>query len=330
MTLRRVTDLDVKLLRSFAEIVDRGGFAAAQTALNVSQSVLSGHVKTLEVRLGFVLCKRGPGGFKLLPEGERVYQAAKELFAAIDDFKLNVGEIGDEMSGELRIAVEDGIIAHPSCRLPQAFRTFGSRAGKGVRLRVETMAGYQAISQVADGTAHVAISVSSVRARDLWTQALFDEVVDLYCGASHPLFRVPEHEITPAMLASFPYASRGHLESKSLSMITSGFRRGDVGLGSDAHLLLVLTGRNLGFVPRHLASPFVQTGRLRAICAEGTRHTTPIRVVIRDSASETKLVALMRSCIVMAHGPAAQPMPVERGKIPDFADAGLHLAYSTA
>ena len=39
---------------------------------------MSEHLKTLEIRLGFVLCKRGPGGFKLLPEGERVYKAAVE------------------------------------------------------------------------------------------------------------------------------------------------------------------------------------------------------------------------------------------------------------
>src|SRR5438034_1710130 len=102
--LRQVSDLDIKLLRSFSEIVDRGGFAAAQSSLNISQSVMSEHVKTLEIRLGFTLCKRGPGGFKLLPEGEAVYKAAKELFGAIDGFKAEISEISEEISGELVIA----------------------------------------------------------------------------------------------------------------------------------------------------------------------------------------------------------------------------------
>jgi DNA-binding transcriptional LysR family regulator len=299
--LRQVTDLDLRLLRSFAEIVDRGGFAAAQAALNISQSVMSEHLKTLEVRLGFVLCKRGPGGFKMLPEGERVYKAAKQLFAAIDDFKLDIGEIGDEMSGELTVAVEDEIVTNPLCRLPEALRLFGERVGNRVRLRLEIMVGYQAISHVADGSAHLGISLSDARAREVHALTLFEEVVDLYCGVGHPLFEVPDHEITEAMLAGFPYSSRGHLESKNLSLVTREYRRGDIGLGSQAQLTLVLSGRDLGYVPQHLAVSFVAARRLRAVRPDITRRTAPIHVISRESGSEGKLVALLRSCVVMAH-----------------------------
>ena len=201
--LRQVSDLDLRLLRSFSEIVDRGGFAGAQATLNISQSVMSEHLKTLEVRLGFVLCRRGPGGFKLLPEGERVYKAAKQLFASIDEFKLDIGEIGDEMSGELAVAVEDEVVTNPSCRLPEALRLFAERAGNRARLRLECMVGYQAVSRVADGSAHLGISLSSARSRDLYAQPLFEEVVDLCCGVGHPLFEVPDQEITEATLASY-------------------------------------------------------------------------------------------------------------------------------
>jgi DNA-binding transcriptional LysR family regulator len=303
--LRQVTDLDLRLLRCFAEIVDRKGFAAAQAALNISQSVMSEHLKTLEIRLGFVLCKRGPGGFKLLPEGERVYKAAKQLFASIDDFKLDIGEIGDEVSGELTLAVEDEIVTNPQCHLPEAIRLFGERAGNRVRLRVETMVGYQAISHVADGSAQLGISLSDARARDLYAQPLFEEVVELYCGVGHPLFDVPDHEITEAMLATFPYSSRGHLEPKSLSLVTREYRRGDVGLGSQAQLTLVLSGRDIGYVPQHLAVPFVAARRLRSVRPDIMQRTANIHVVSRESTSERKLVALLRSCIVVAHTPSA-------------------------
>lgn len=302
---RQVTDLDLRLLRSFAEIVDRGGFAAAQAALNISQSVMSEHLKTLEVRLGFVLCKRGPGGFKLLPEGERVYKAAKELFASIDHFKLDIGEIGDEMSGEVTIVVEDEIVTNPECRLPEALRLFGQRAGDRVRLRVENMVGYQAISHVADGSAHLGLSLSDARSRDLCAQVLFEETVDLYCGVGHALFEVPDHEISEATLASYPYSSRGHLESKNLSLITRDYRRGDVGIGSQAQLALVLSGRDLGYVAQHLAGPFLASRRIRPVRPDITRRIAPIHVVSRDTSSEGKLVALLRACLRIAHGPGA-------------------------
>jgi DNA-binding transcriptional LysR family regulator len=303
--LRQVSDLDLRLLRSFAEIVDRGGFAAAQASLNISQSVMSEHLKTLEVRLGFTLCKRGPGGFKLLPDGERVYKASKQLFAAIEDFKLDIGEIGDEMSGEVTLAVEDEIVTNPACRLPEALRLFGQRVGNRVRLRIENMVGYQAISRVADGTAHLGISLSDARARDLYAQPLFEEVVELYCGIGHPLFDMPDREITEAVLASYPYSSRGHLEPKVLLSLAQDYRRGDTGIGSQAHLALVLSGRDVGYLSQHLAAPFVDAKRLRAVRTDITRHHSSVQVIGRDSSSEGKLVSLLRSCLVMAHAPGA-------------------------
>lgn len=308
--LRQVTDLDLRLLRSFSEIVDRGGFAAAQAALNISQSVMSEHLKTLEVRLGFVLCKRGPGGFKLLPEGERVYAAAKQLFASIDSFKLDIGEIGDELSGEVSVVVEDEVITNPECRLPEALQLFSQRTGDRVRLRVESMVGYQAISHVADGSAHLAISLSDTRARDLASYHLFDETLDLFCGIGHSLFDRPDHQISEAMLATFPYSSRGHLEAKTLSIVTREFCRGDVGHGSQAQLTLVLSGRDLGYLPQHLAAPFVASGRLRCVRPDINRRSVPVHVISRESSGEGKLVAILRSCFVAAHRSGVTLAPV--------------------
>jgi DNA-binding transcriptional LysR family regulator len=299
--LSQVTDLDLRLLRSFAEIVDHGGFAAAQASLNISQSVLSEHLKTLETRLGFVLCKRGPGGFKLMPEGERVYKAAKQLFGAVDAFKGDIGEIGDEMSGEVVVAIEDEVVSNPNCRLPQALQIFGERVGRRVRLRVETMVGYQSIGRVADGSAHLGISVSDVRARDVSAQHIFDEVAELYCGKGHPLFDLPDHDITETQLASHPYSSRGHLEFREVSLITREYRPGDVGLGAQAQLTLILSGRDLGYLPSHFAAPFVHAGRLRSVRPDLTRRVVPVHVISRDVGPHGKLVALLRSCVIMAH-----------------------------
>ncbi|MDI5929670.1 LysR family transcriptional regulator [Rhizobium leguminosarum] len=301
LKLKQVTDLDLRLLRSFAEIVDRGGFAAAQAALNISQSVMSEHLKTLEVRLGFVLCKRGPGGFKLLPEGERVYKAAKQLFSALDDFKEGIAELGDELAGELVIAVEDEMITNPACRLPEALHMFGERVGRRARVRVELMVGYQAISNVADGSANLGLTVSDTYSRDVSAQHIFDEIGELCCGKGHPLFDVPDDQITEAQLAEFPYSSRGHLERKDVAAVTRDYRVGDVGLGGQAQLALALSGRNLGYIPLHVATPYIEAGRLRSVRPDITRRIVPVQIVCRDSGPYEKLIAKLRSCIVTAH-----------------------------
>ncbi|MFM7786129.1 MAG: LysR family transcriptional regulator, partial [Gammaproteobacteria bacterium] len=63
--LGQVTDLDLRLLRVFRTVVESGGFAAAELALNVGRSTISKQIKDLETRLGMRLCRRGRGGFAL-------------------------------------------------------------------------------------------------------------------------------------------------------------------------------------------------------------------------------------------------------------------------
>ena len=50
--LKQLSDVDLKLLRVFVQIVDCGSFTAAQAHLNISQSVLSERLKSLAIRLG--------------------------------------------------------------------------------------------------------------------------------------------------------------------------------------------------------------------------------------------------------------------------------------
>ena len=77
---------DMRLLRIFVTIVEAGGFAAAQTELNLSLSTISSHVAALESRLNLTLCRRGRAGFKLTEEGRAVYDEVKALFGRIEQF----------------------------------------------------------------------------------------------------------------------------------------------------------------------------------------------------------------------------------------------------
>src|SRR5688572_30519123 len=79
-------DIDLRLLRIFATIVECGGVTAAEPALNMANSTLSTHLATLEGRLGVRLCQRGRAGFGLTTAGERVYQAARRMFHSVEEF----------------------------------------------------------------------------------------------------------------------------------------------------------------------------------------------------------------------------------------------------
>ena len=54
--------MDLRQLRYFIGVAERGGFGAAASALNVAQSALSRHIKELEYELGGALLTRTARG----------------------------------------------------------------------------------------------------------------------------------------------------------------------------------------------------------------------------------------------------------------------------
>ena len=63
--LGQLHDPDLHLLRLFVTVVEAGGFSAAQGVLGLSQPSISQQMGRLETRLGYRLCSRGKGGFRL-------------------------------------------------------------------------------------------------------------------------------------------------------------------------------------------------------------------------------------------------------------------------
>jgi DNA-binding transcriptional LysR family regulator len=63
----------------FAEVVDRGGFAAAARALGMQRSKLSRRVAELEQRMGVRLLQRSTRQMALTPAGEQIYGHAHAL-----------------------------------------------------------------------------------------------------------------------------------------------------------------------------------------------------------------------------------------------------------
>jgi DNA-binding transcriptional LysR family regulator len=298
--LSQIYDLDLKLLRCFVTIVEERSFTAAQAALNLSQSTLSEYLKSLEIRLGTRLCQRGPKGFKLFREGEAVYHAAKELFAAVETFKQRASNLDEDASFELAIGIQDGIIENPKSRIHEAIRRF-SEYYPNVRFKIEIMLGFQMTGRVADGMTHVGIGLVNDQFRQLSFEHLFDEQAWICCGQSHPLFAVPDEELTREQIESAAYCNRGHLEYFHPERTRHAATRGDIGHGAHAHLTLILSGRNVGYVLDHLARPYLESGRLRVLRPDITRRIDPIAAVSGPASSGFKLARRFVDCLVDVH-----------------------------
>ncbi|MGO4112483.1 LysR family transcriptional regulator [Rhizobium ruizarguesonis] len=290
----------MKLLRCFCTIVDEGSFTSAQATLNLSQSVLSDYLKTLEVRLGTTLCQRGPKGFKLFSEGQVVYEAAKELFASIETFKQKAWTINDNVHGELVIGVQDSVIDNPDAFIPEAIERF-AEYHPNIRFRLEVMLGLQMPGKVADGLINVGIGMVTDQFEHLGFEPLFEETFVLCCSRKHPLANVPDHLITEEDIGETPFCNRGHLEGILPNPDMHYFRTpGDIGQGAHAKLALVLSGRNIGYVLRHVARHHIESGALRVIKPQLT-YSAPINAVTKLNSPKFKLAQRFVDSLVDIH-----------------------------
>src|SRR5260370_18599560 len=95
--------MDLRQLRYFVAVAERGGFGAAASALNVAQSALSRHVKELEHELGGALLERGARGVSVTESGMVLLARGRWLLRPIDDIKSQVRPENREPTGTVRI-----------------------------------------------------------------------------------------------------------------------------------------------------------------------------------------------------------------------------------
>jgi LysR family nitrogen assimilation transcriptional regulator len=107
--LRRVLKLDLRQLRYFVAVAERGGFAAAASTLNIAQSALSRHVKELERELGGALLERGARGVTVTESGKVLLARGRWLFGTIDDIKAEVRTENREPSGTVRLGAPSSL-----------------------------------------------------------------------------------------------------------------------------------------------------------------------------------------------------------------------------
>ena len=262
--LSQLRDLDLQLLRLFVTVVECGGFSAAQGELGIGQSTISTQMAKLETRLGFRLCERGKGGFRLTPKGEQVLSATRKLFGAIDTFKGEAQGMADKLLGELRIGLSEGLAASVLEQVAEAIGNFRGR-NQAVQIELLTAMPAELERHLLQGQLHVAIGYFSGNQTALDYQPLFRERQVLFCAAGHTLFNRPQirlEDLQQADRVQHPY--RFVQVHEPLQSSTSSAQTEQV----DGALAFILSGRHIGYLPEHIAEPWQARGRLRAIEAD--------------------------------------------------------------
>jgi len=262
-----VSDLDLRLLRVFCVVVERGGITAAEVDLNKSKSAISMDVSALESRLGTTLCRRGRSGFAMTREGALVYEATVELFAELDRFKEQINLATSILSGVIRIELDDSFLFSAERFLSDALGRFTSEHPR-VYIDIQSTSATDVERNILEGKIDVGLTAISKLPANFTTISLFEEEVGLYCGDTHPLFAVPDNEIELGQISEYKMIDITTVSNPDIKSIITllnikGAARTDI-----SRVLLVLSGSYLGFIPSALADQWVEKGRLRRLISD--------------------------------------------------------------
>lgn len=298
--LGQLGDMDLRLLRVFKAVADCGGMAAAELELNISTSTISRHMKDLETRLGLTLCRRGRGGFRLTPEGERIHAETLRLLASTEVFRQSVEDIHQRMGGQINVALFDKTASNPAARIAQAIARFRQRA-PDVHLNVHVGSTTQIERGVLVGTFDVGVIPAHRASETLVYDELFGETMLLYCGRGHPLFAVKDRGLGWPSLQAHPFAGLGYHSPNMEISHQQRLSRAATAFDQEGVATLILSGAFLGFLPEHYAAPFVAARQMRAIAPATFRYDCTFVAITRRSPPPSRVTQAFRDCLVGAH-----------------------------
>ena len=286
--VRRLDNIDLRLLRVFATIVEAGKFSDAQIALNLSQSTLSTHLAALERKLGGALCVRGRRGFRLTPLGEATYIATQKLFADIHSFEERVGQHNGQLVGRLRIGIVDGIVTNQMLGLHHVIGRFMEKA-ENVFIDLELATPHVLEQAIADGRRDVVVGPFSQKAPGVTYVALHREPHGLYCGKGHVLFNSSPSTITKEAIEKALFSVRGYRHLDDLYRADHPRATGHV-MQMEAQVMLILSGRFIGFLPSHIGDSWAGQGQMREIKPQTYRFLSSHFAAYRKADGDRPLV----------------------------------------
>jgi LysR family nitrogen assimilation transcriptional regulator len=160
-------DLDLRLLRAFATVVDRGGFSAAAVVLHITQPALSRRVGELESALGLRLLERTSRRVRLTRAGEDLLARCRDILLRAEGLGERAEALVAGRAGILRVGCAPFVMESVVAPFLGAYR----KRCPGVDVKLHEQGGGRAQEAVARGELHAA--VASPTEPGLQTRLLF-------------------------------------------------------------------------------------------------------------------------------------------------------------
>jgi DNA-binding transcriptional LysR family regulator len=300
--LGSVSDVDLRLLRVFMTVVRCGGFASAQSVLNVSQANISMQMKHLEVRLGVRLCHRGRSGFWLTEEGKQVLEASQALFRSLDEFRTSVAYSSGKLAGRLYISVIDNSVFNTDFRLHEAIARLKEQDSRS-EVVLSVVAPNEVEQMVLDGSCDLGIGFFPARRQGLEYEPLFASRMDLYCGRGNPLFEHAPDKLPLNRVIAEQHAARGYVSNVQLPAFERKLLVGASSATVEGLVTLVLSGKYTAYLPAHYARHWTAGDEIRPILPDRIGYSSLYQMVVQKGKKSGMLLSFLMDTLRTIHQP---------------------------
>ena len=177
--------MHIETLRLYCDIVRQRSFSRGAEQNFVSQSAASQAVQQLETQLGAALIDRTRRPFAVTPEGERFYNACRQILSTWEKARTDVSAVKARVDGIVKVAAIYSVGLHDLSRHVQRFMSLYPEA----RVQLECLHPHKVVDAVTSGEADVGIMSYPPANRSLAVVPLRDEPMAFVCHPSHPLGR---------------------------------------------------------------------------------------------------------------------------------------------
>lgn len=287
-----LADVDIKLLRVFQAVVERGGFSAAEIEVNIGRSAISRYMADLETRLGLRLCERGRSGFSVTEHGQAVYEETLQLFANIERFNEKVGALRGRLSGRLSLGTVDDTATDSNNCIARLIARVKER-GPELTIYLELGPPNDIERMVIQGQIHAGVVPMHRQLPGLNYHPLYKEELRLYCAPGHVLFDLPEDELKKAAVTSCEFVAPNYFHHPMSGPALKDFAKTAETNQIEGVAILVFSGKFLGFLPRHYVEHWVRQGGLREILCQQYAYEVPFALIVQKTQRPNVLSSLI-------------------------------------
>lgn len=177
--------MELKHLITFNEVAKTLNFTRAAEALHFAQPTVSAHIQALEQELGVVLFNRLGRQIVLTEAGKKLQAYAEKLTDLAEETRQAVTQIGDELSGNVRIGASETLLTY---RLPPILNSFQQQYPT-IRLIINPVLYPDLLDAVRKDKIDIALAFREEVDSDLAFSQLMSEQLHLVTSPKHPLVK---------------------------------------------------------------------------------------------------------------------------------------------